>query len=414
MLKRSKSIPQDVVYLEDTHSPRDTTLQSKTSSSMTHEFDNISYSNTAAIHKLDLVTPLTSYIHDEKAEIFEQRLAVLQALMTDNNHMKQLSVYVSLEYILNCNPDPLLLKHIHNALPPAITAHALRNYLKQNKNELIEYLHLNTIESSHYCQWKLDQILSLERANDELESIKIKYEQLKHQLKSKQAISHVRHRSTPIAITRTSNERLRNREWTVSKTRSSLQKALVVWKEYTDRLLYIKQRYPTEYMDRHKAWQGWSSLLNTIEETGQMKIEPSKYIDFARMSLGRYGNWIRIKTTKWIRKYLVLMDFNLFLFDTKTETQCLRQILPFEHMVMSIASIRRVIPSTETTTAAQFALDLRDHKSVQIQCDNCDARDGLMEEFIYQMKCVNDLLKLPQIKLKPADPHANIWVPAVL
>lgn len=203
------------------------------------------------------------------------------------------------------------------------------------------------------------------------------------------------------------------------------KKALSTWKQYTDRLMYMKQRYPTEYIDRNRGWIKWSEALNSIEAAGTIDTSEAaacwKYIDFARLSLGTYSNYLWVPSTfkvkrnrrqiEWNKKYIILMDFNLFLFDTRPspEPMNIKQTLCHQHSVLSLATIRRVGPSKGDRRG--FRLDLSNGKCIEFRCDDSKLRDNWIEEMEYQMKCIQDLLKIPNIKLKAADPDSTIWVP---
>lgn len=198
------------------------------------------------------------------------------------------------------------------------------------------------------------------------------------------------------------------------------KKALATWKQYTERLMYLKQRYPTEYIDRNQGWLKWSNALNAIEATGSID-GGWKYIDFARLSLGTYANYLWVPSTfkiqrnrrqiEWTKQYICLMDFNLFLFDSRPspEPTCIKQTLSHEHAVLSLATIRKVGPSK--TDRRGFRLDLNNGKCIEFRCDDTKRRDNWIEEMEYQMKCIQDLLEIPNIKLKAADPDSTIWLP---
>merc|ERR1712176_1047590 len=73
------------------------------------------------------------------------------------------------------------------------------------------------------------------------------------------------------------------------------QRALTTWKLYVDRYEYIKQRYPTQIADRNKAWLQWTKMLDERDKHPKQSMNESQlwsFIDFARMSISRYANWI--------------------------------------------------------------------------------------------------------------------------
>lgn len=469
-------------------SPYDTTLDSRLMSSVPNSniderssYD-IEYSNTTITNRADLIgsTPF-SYMYQEKQEFFDERLNILRQQAIDIK-LNKLLVYIALEYVLNCNPNPILIKNIYDNLDKnnkeIINGNILCDYFEENKNILIEHLNLNDINQdiqiSHCCQWKLTQIFTLYKTNKivqnqyktlkskynvskkENKKLKFEYDECKQNLQRKQnelneiklqnknrnrernsnnsnimpvPITRTRNLTQPMIKTKISKYRRKKSSKTSMSRRSrsdstKTKEAIITWKKYTDRLLYIKQRYPTECMNRNKAWEKWSKLLNDIEESG--KIDNStinhiwQYIDFARMSLGRYTNWIwcpnnpqnykqNSRKIEWTKRYIVLMDFNLFLFDNKCSPKSIKQTLSFKHELLSISSIESVISSKENIH--EFELRLNANNCIKFRCDDAEIRQGIVDEISYQIKCIHDLLKIPNIRLKPADPDKNIWLP---
>jgi len=188
---------------------------------------------------------------------------------------------------------------------------------------------------------------------------------------------------------------------------------------------YLRQRYPTEYIDRNRGWAKWSAALNDIEQSGTIDTsEAAKcwtLIDFARLSLGTYSNYLWVPGTmrtqrnrrqiEWNKKYIILMDFNLFMFDSRPspEPLSIKHSLSHQHSVLSLATIRSVNKSKSDRRG--FRLDLNNGKCIEFRCDGSKLRDNWMEELEYQMKCIQDLLKIPNIKMKAADPQSTIWLP---
>ena len=91
--------------------------------------------------RADLVETSSNYLHEEneeKQEFFEQRLDILREQVTiinnngKNKYIKldKLLVYIALEYVLNCNPDPILIKNIYENLD------------QQNKKQSLEMFYV--------------------------------------------------------------------------------------------------------------------------------------------------------------------------------------------------------------------------------------------------------------------------------
>merc|ERR1712062_757448 len=120
----------------------------------------------------------------------------------------------------------------------------------------------------------------------------------------------------------------------------------------------------------------------------------------------------------WTKKFAIVMDFNLFLFETYANPANIQETLAFEHSIMSLASSTNVVVSKKN--AKDFYLNTsskNDYRYLQFRCDgknhdDDDAqRNEWMEELDYQIHIVHDLLAIPGIKLKIADPNATVWLP---
>ncbi|ETO18612.1 hypothetical protein RFI_18650, partial [Reticulomyxa filosa] len=59
------------------------------------------------------------------------------------------------------------------------------------------------------------------------------------------------------------------------KERMKLATAVETWNQYIDRDEYIKQKYPTQYRDRHKAWSQWTQQLDKAEKDSHMLLSAS-------------------------------------------------------------------------------------------------------------------------------------------
>ena len=262
------------------------------------------------------------------------------------------------------------------------------------------------------------------------------------------------------------------RDMAISRNKRALQ----TWKLYVDRFDYLKQRYPTQLADRNKAWLQWTKMLDEKEQNPNQQFTEAQlwsFIDFARMSISRYANWIwwperpdtiqlnsvKIKTMNksnksksagtnsdnsrisdddtnrtyinhnqyydhalnliWTKKFAIVMDFNLFLFETYANPANIKETLAFEHSLLSLASSTNVIVSKKNSK--DFYLNTsgknNDHRYLQFRCDGKDdddddaQRNEWMEELDYQIHIVHDLLSVPGIKLKIADPNATVWLP---
>merc|ERR1712228_466422 len=242
------------------------------------------------------------------------------------------------------------------------------------------------------------------------------------------------------------------------------KKAMLAWKLYVDRYEYIKQRYRQQIADRNKAWLQWTKMLDEkdrISPSHHHQLTESQlwaFIDFARMSISRYANWIwwpqrpdviklnNMKNKKqqkisddddddrtyisdkqyydhelnliFTKKFAIVMDFNLFLFETYANPANIQETLAFEHSIMSLASSTNVIVSKKNTK--DFYLNTsskNDYRYLQFRCDGNDEddddaqRNEWMEELDYQIHIVHDLLSIRGIKLKVADPNATVWLP---
>ena len=247
------------------------------------------------------------------------------------------------------------------------------------------------------------------------------------------------------------------------------KRALTTWKLYVDRCEYIKTRYPEEVADRNKAWLQWTKMLDERDKHPKQKMSESQlwsFIDFARMSIARYANWIwwpekpehakvdaatlrsiqkakRARSAEtvnggdsertylsqrqyfdhrlnliWTKKFAIVMDFNLFLFESYANPANIEETLAFEHSLLSLASSTNVVLSKKNTK--DFYLNTSgksDYRYLQFRCDGQDEEDDdaqrseWMEELDYQIHIVHDLLAIPGIKLKVADPNATVWLP---
>jgi len=255
-----------------------------------------------------------------------------------------------------------------------------------------------------------------------------------------------------------------------SKTTSKRNKrALTTWKEYVDRCESIKRRYPEEVADRNKAWLQWTKMLDERDKRPNQVLSESQlwsFIDFARMSIARYANWIwwperpelaKLSAAKmrsleaakraqsvevggdgnaertylserqyydhrlqllWSKKFAIVMDFNLFLFESYANPANIEETLAFEHSLLSLASSTNVVLSKKNSK--DFYLNTSgksDYRYLQFRCDGHDQHDDdaqrseWMEELDYQIHIVHDLLAIPGIKLKIADPNATVWLP---
>merc|ERR1712176_1231007 len=270
-----------------------------------------------------------------------------------------------------------------------------------------------------------------------------------------------------------SNTKSRNNNNDENKQRRDMainrnKRALTTWKLYVDRYEYIKQRYPTQIADRNKAWLQWTKMLDERDKHPKQSMNESQlwsFIDFARMSISRYANWIwwpqrpdliklnsikmkninKAKKSKsngdsdnssnrtyindkqyydhelnliWTKKFAIVMDFNLFLFETYANPANIQETLAFEHSLLSLASSTNVVVSKKNSK--DFYLNTsskNDYRYLQFRCDgknddDDDAqRNEWMEELDYQIHIVHDLLAIPNIKLKIADPNATVWLP---
>ena len=73
------------------------------------------------------------------------------------------------------------------------------------------------------------------------------------------------------------------------------KKALLAWKLYCEREEFMRSRYQTQFADRNKAWLQWTKMLDDREKNPSKIFNEKQlwsFIDFARMSINKYANWI--------------------------------------------------------------------------------------------------------------------------
>jgi len=250
-------------------------------------------------------------------------------------------------------------------------------------------------------------------------------------------------------------------------------RAMKTWRVYVDRYEYIKKRYPKQVSDRNKAWLEWTKMMDEKERNQQHNMDEAQlwtFIDFARMSISRYANWIwwperpdsiqtinKSKKSKsmgdsqggggdarhhdenddsrtyisenqyydhesnliWTRKFAIVMDFNLFLFEQYANPSNIQETMNYEHLLLSLASTTKV--KVCKANNSDFYLNTagkKDQRFLQFRVhgksdeDDVAQRNEWLEELDYQIHIVHDLLSIPGIKLKIADASATVWLPA--
>ena len=146
-------------------------------------YDGVSYSNSSTKrgtprgkthpdNRRDVVSPFSS-VHEEQHEYLEQRLDILRQQVANTTFkLDKLMVYISLEYLLNGPPDPMLLKDLYLQIHQSsksksdpmqhIEGSALCDYVQRHIHDIVEYVFINNdVHTLHCAQWKMTQIFSL-------------------------------------------------------------------------------------------------------------------------------------------------------------------------------------------------------------------------------------------------------------
>eukprot|EP01083_Nonionella_stella_P189181 699021_1 len=215
------------------------------------------------------------------------------------------------------------------------------------------------------------------------------------------------------------------------------ERATATWKQYLSRFKQSKSLYPLHFADRNKAWEQWSKMLDERDANPSIATTADElwsYIDFARMSMSQYSNWIwwpeaarkedatslRNETQYYdhelklifTRKYGIVMDFNLFLFEKYATPKNIQQTLNFEHSLLSLASSTNVVKSNKNVKDLYLNTSGKNEaRYLQFRCDDEGQRNEWVNELDYQITIVRDLLSIPNIKLEVADSNATVWLP---
>jgi len=261
------------------------------------------------------------------------------------------------------------------------------------------------------------------------------------------------------------------------RKRGGAHRSNETWWSYVDRAELIAARYPDLLADRNLAWQQWTAMLDERDKHPTRQLSESalwSYIDLARLSISRYANYIwwpdrpdlitkqnqqqqftakakgkrtkkvaeeetsertRISDTQyydhrlnliWTKKFAIVMDFNLFLFDAYANPSNIEETLALSHSLLSLAAANNVVVSKKnkkdfylnTSGKKKSTRQDQQYRYLQFRCDGKDGDDDdaqrseWMEELDYQIHIVHDLLAIPGIKLKVADPNGTVWLPA--
>ena len=127
----------------------------------------------------------------------------------------------------------------------------------------------------------------------------------------------------------------------------------------------------------------------------------------------------------WTKKFAIVMDFNLFLFDAYAHPGNIEEALALSHSLLSLVVASNVVVSKKnkkdfflnTSRKTKSTRKDQQYRYLQFRCDGKDGDDDVqrsewMEELDYQIYIARDLLAIPGIKLKVADPHGTVWLPA--
>merc|ERR1719242_1829639 len=117
-------------------------------------------------------------------------------------------------------------------------------------------------------------------------------------------------------------------------------------------------------LDRNKSWKKWIQLLQSHHnDIGNVcaTAQVQALIDFARISLGSYANWLKMKVnavnadgtsagTQWVPYFAVMCDFNIFMFDRERYPASLDEVVGEQYNALSLAHIQGVRQSRTNPT----------------------------------------------------------------
>jgi len=173
--------------------------------------------------------------------------------------------------------------------------------------------------------------------------------------------------------------------------------------------------------DRTKSWRKWIELLRShdsdisdVSATEQVQA----LIDFARMSLGCFANWLRMRTQsgRWRPYFAVVRDFNILLFDRECRPSSLHDAVTVaggQYLALSLAHIEGVRLSDDDPLQIALQVTGSSEKSHRIafRCDSADGAKQWAAEMNYQIHIVSDLCSNRALSFEYADHKRSIWVP---
>jgi len=149
-------------------------------------------------------------------------------------------------------------------------------------------------------------------------------------------------------------------------------------------------------------------------------------IDFSRMSLGIYGNWLKMKSEggtadngdsssssgQWTTYFAVMRDFNIFLFDHEHFPSSLEEVVSGEYSALSLAHIEGVKQcATNPTELYLEVTGSKRNQQIKFGCESVAACKQWIAEMNYQIHIVSDLLTNQALRVECADQKRNIWIP---
>ena len=224
------------------------------------------------------------------------------------------------------------------------------------------------------------------------------------------------------------------------KKRIITSKCDQIRQNYIVRANYVDQhkQFSKYSSDRNKSWKKWIKLLQShdsditnVANTAQVQT----LIDFARMSLGNYGNWLMMKrginqndstgsqssihstkssskSNQWITYFAIMRDFNLFLFNHQLVPSTLNDVVNEDYLALSVAHIENVRQCN--SNSSELYLEVTGSKTnhkLKFRCESVEACQQWVAEMNYQIHIVSDLCCNQSLRLECADQKRSIWIP---
>jgi len=213
---------------------------------------------------------------------------------------------------------------------------------------------------------------------------------------------------------------------------------------YVVRADYVDQHKSfTKYAsDRNKSWKKWIKLLQSHNSDITNVRSPAQVqalIDFARMSLGNYGNWLMMKRgfnvggdsndgsqssnkssqqqqsgqqQQWTTYFAVMRDFNLFFFHEEFVPSTLNDVVSQDYLALAVAHIESVKQCTSNPTELYLEVPgSRKSRQLKLRCESVEACQQWVAEMNYQIHIVSDLCCNQALRLECADQKRSIWIP---